>query len=110
MRTAHTQCLKKKKEAENRKMLFMGVGFSFERLPTGDTKTQGIVRCDKHSRLYLAQPLSPASPQGLSPTNPRAHGKLAGTVFFPSWISHLPPSISLGQELPDITNYGTSQT
>lgn len=27
-----------KKEAENRKMVFVGVGVSFERLPTGDTK------------------------------------------------------------------------
>lgn len=102
MRTAHTQCLKKK-EVENRKMAFVGVGGFFERLPTGDTKNQETVGCDKHSRLFLAQPLTPASPQGLSPINPRAHGKLAGAVFFPSCFSHLPPSISLRQELPDIT-------
>lgn len=80
-------------------MVFVQV-VSFERLPTGDTNQQGT---DKHPRLYLAQPLTPASPWGLSPINPRAHGKLASAVFFPSWISHLAPSISQGQELPDIT-------
>lgn len=28
-----------KKEAENRKIIFVGAGLSFERLPTGDKKT-----------------------------------------------------------------------
>lgn len=105
MRTAHTHTKKKAlKKRLKREKWYLCKLFLLKYYPQEiqNNKEQADVT-DKHPRLYLAQPLTPASPWGLSPINPRAHGKLASAVFFPRWISHLAPRISQGQEPPDIT-------
>lgn len=97
-----------KKEAEKRKIVFVGA-VPFERLT--HKRHKKTKECDKHSRLYLAQPLAPASPQGLSPINPRAPGKLASSFlsklyFTPS--SQCTPGT--GAPWHHSTNSGTSHT